>query len=333
MILDIDQFVARERPHWKQLEGLVNRCESQHGRKLSLDEIRTLHFLYRRCASDLAQVQAIAGESALRTYLENLVARAYAQVQAGDVRRPALTRIISFLFHEFPRSLRRRAWALALSTGIFTIGALFGAIVVAVNVENKEIVLPFSHLLGDPSERVAMEEAGSEMGGMHATFSAQLISNNIQVSILCFALGLTFGLGTVLVLFYNGAILGAVAYDYIMAGESTFLIGWLLPHGSVEIPCILIAGQAGLLLASAMIGGGSPQPLAMRMQGLRKDLVALIAGVAMLLVWAGIVESFFSQYHEPVIPYFIKIAVGVAELVGLCAFLCLAGRKNLSLQP
>ena len=52
-------------------------------------------------------------------------------------------------------------------------------------------------------------------------------------------------------LFYNGVILGAVAVDYVRAGETKFLLGWLMPHGVIEIPAILIAGQAGFMLALA----------------------------------------------------------------------------------
>jgi len=47
---------------------------------------------------------------------------------------------------------------------------------------------------------------------------------------------MTCGLGTIILLFYNGVILGAVVVDYILAGQATFLLGWLLPHGSFEIP-------------------------------------------------------------------------------------------------
>ena len=39
----------------------------------------------------------------------------------------------------------------------------------------------------------------------------------------------------------------------------------------------------------------------------------MIFGVGLLLVWAGFVEAFLSQYHEPVIPYMAKIAFGLVE--------------------
>ena len=94
------------------------------------------------------------------------------------------------------------------------------------------------------------------MQGVKATFSAQLMTNNIRVTMFAMALGMTWGAGTLMLLFWNGVILGAVMLDYIAGGQAVFLAGWLLPHGSVEIPAILLGGQAGLILAGALIGWG-----------------------------------------------------------------------------
>ena len=58
-----------------------------------------------------------------------------------------------------------------------------------------------------------------------------------------------FTLVELLVVIAIVAILGAVAVDYVADGQTRFLLGWLLPHGAIEIPAILIAGQAGLVLA------------------------------------------------------------------------------------
>jgi len=83
-----------------------------------------------------------------------------------------------------------------------------------------------------------------------------LMTHNTRVSLFTFAMGFTWGIGTVVLLFYNGIILGATSLDFIQAGQSTFLLGWLLPHGAIEIPAIIVAGQAGFILAGALIGWG-----------------------------------------------------------------------------
>jgi len=105
-----------------------------------------------------------------------------------------------------------------------------------------------------------------------------------------------------MLLFYNGVILGALCFDYIRAGESAFLAGWLLPHGAIEIPAVLHAGQAGFLLAGALIGWRTRENRSARLRRIGPDLIGLIAGAGVLLVWAGLVEAFFSQYHEPMFP-------------------------------
>jgi len=188
-------------------------------------------------------------------------------------------------------------------------------------------MMPFSHLIEKPSERVAREEhaAMDRMSGHKSTFASQLMTNNIRVSLFAFGLGITWGVGTIVVMFYNGVILGAVAADYIQDGQIRFLLGWLMPHGAIEIPAILLAGQAGFMLAAALIGWGDPTPRRERMAAISNDLLTMAGGATVLLVWAGIVESFFSQYHEPVLPYAVKIAFGSVELFALFFFLMRAG--------
>ena len=198
-----------------------------------------------------------------------------------------------------------------------------------IDADVKE-VLPFGHLAGSPSERVAKEEAGvsKSLEQQKVIFSSQLMTNNIRVAVACLAMGITFGIGTLILLFYNGVMLGVVVLDYLRAGEASFLFGWLLPHGSIEIPAFLIAGQAGLVLAGAMIGMRSSAPLTERLRNVSSDLVTLIGGTALMLIWAGIVEAFFSQYHQPVLPYGLKIVFGAAELLALFLFLGRAGQEK-----
>jgi uncharacterized membrane protein SpoIIM required for sporulation len=213
------------------------------------------------------------------------------------------------------------------------LGVVFGGFAISFDPDAKEILMPFPHLRGDPSERVAREEeiakgaSDDRLRGAKTSFSAYLMTHNTRVSIFTFSMGITWGIGTIILLFYNGVILGAVSLDYILAGETKFLIGWLLPHGAIEIPAIILAGQTGFVLAGALIGWGQRLSLRRRLQQIFGDLVTLIFGVAIMLIWAGFVEAFLSQYHEPIIPYSVKIGFGVVELIALIVFLGLSGRS------
>ena len=332
MLIDLERFIREERPYWEELDQLLSHWEADVAATADLDRVKRLHYLYQRCSSDLAKVSTFAAEPALRQYLERLVARAYGEVH--EVRgRPHRLRPVYWFRCTFPQTFRRRRRAFYVSLGALCLGALFAALLLVARPELKAFLIPgqFSHLHGDPSARVAEEEqeTGEDpLAGRSAEFSAMLIANNTRVSLMTLAAGIAWGVGSLLLLFQNGLILGAVALDYLLAGEAAFLFGWLLPHGAVEIPAIVLAGQAGLVLGGAVIGHGDAATLRTRLRRVGPDVVTLIGGVALLLVWAGIVEAFLSQYHEPYVPYALKIAFGVAELVLLGLFLFRSGLKD-----
>jgi len=328
MIIDLQKFVASERRHWADLESLLEKLENDPGFKLSLDQLKHFHYLYERTSADLAKITTFASEPQTRRYLESLVARAYGEIHETR-ERPHRLAPVHWFVNTLPQTFRRHLRAFWLSVGITIVGSLFGAGAIAFDPGAKSVIMPFSHLQGDPSERVSREErtADDRLSGVKGTFSTTLMTHNTQVSILTLALGMTWGVGTIIMLFYNGVILGAVAADYLLAGQTKFLVGWLLPHGSFEIPAILIAGQAGLILGGALIGWGGRASLGTRLRQVSRDLVTLMLGVAGLLVWAGFVEAFLSQYHEPIIPYWAKISFGAVELGLLALFLARSSRK------
>lgn len=329
MIIDLPKFLEGERSTWTELEQILKRLEDAPETRLDLDATRRLYYLYQRAASDLARVQTFAAEPEIRRYLEALVLRAYGEIHETR-ERSGRFRPWHWLMRTFPQTFRRHLAPFGLSCAVTLAGCLFGAVAVAVDPDAKEAVMPFSNLLDDPARRVAREESAADdkLAGKKATFSAALMQNNIRVSILALALGMTWGVGTLVLLFSNGVMLGAVAVDYALAGQGTFPLGWLLPHGVIEIPAILLAGQAGFLLAGTLLARGDRLPLPARLRRVGPDLMTLIAGVGVMLVWAGIVEAFLSQYHEPVLPYAFKIAFGLAELVLLVWFLSRAGTSS-----
>ncbi len=332
MILDLGRFVETERPNWTALEKTLDWLETDPDRKLSLADLEKFQELYQRVSADLAKVATIESQGELRRYLEWLVSRAYAEIhETRDRRRFRPWRWIT---GEFPRAFRRHIGAFNLAVALTVAGAAFGAIALKIDSEAKSVIMPFEALQISPAERVAKEQQdrGQRLAGVKGRFSAQLMTHNTQVALTTIALGMTFGFGSVVLLFYNGVILGAVAFDYVHGGQTIFLLGWLLPHGVIEIPAILVGGQTGFVIAHALIGWGSRVSRADRLRAIWRDVVTLAGGLALMLVWAGIVEAFLSQYHEPVIPYGMKIAFGVAEAALLALFLGRAG-LNAKAEP
>ena len=333
MILDLERFQAQARPRWRDLESLLTALESRPDRRLNAAEAEQLQDLYAQTAADLNRVTHGTLAHELRQYLERLVARAYGELYYAPPVRSEIWQPRRWLriFTAFPEAFRRQARYFALAVLITLLGCTLGGLAVHYDPASVDVLLP-SDYLRNPGERVHEEEQGQsrhrDSAQIEAAFSAQLIKHNIQVALLAAALGVTFGIGTALLLFENGILLGAVAVRYTQQGFGLFMTAWLLPHGVFEIPSILIAGQSGFYLARLLLRRREDRDVR---QSMREWLV-LVAGMAMMLVWAGLMEAFFSQHHAPVLPYWFKVAVAAAELVLLTIYLSMTGRREVATE-
>ena len=143
------------------------------------------------------------------------MARAYAEIHETRQRGSGFS-LAQWFAQTFPQTFRRHSAVFRLSCAIFGAGCLFGLAAMALDPAAKRVLVgDFGHLAGDPAQRVAEEERGDSRGvlharGAHGQFASFLMTHNTQVSITTMALGMTYGIGTVILSFYNGVILGAV---------------------------------------------------------------------------------------------------------------------------
>ncbi|MFZ4768147.1 MAG: stage II sporulation protein M, partial [Roseimicrobium sp.] len=230
MIADLKSFIERERPYWQELEQELERIRGHFADLSDLQYARRILSLFQRASSDLARIQGYSAEPELKAYLETLVGSAYAEIHSAT-RNTRRFRPWQWLTRTFPQAFRRQIWGWHAAVWLTVAGGLLGALLIAMDVEGaREAIFPFPHLVKmTPSERVAQEErvqseskakGKDSMEDAKSTFSASLMQNNIGVSIKALAFGITWGLGTVLILFYNGVILGAVVLDYMADGQT-----------------------------------------------------------------------------------------------------------------
>src|SRR4051794_30996622 len=157
MIIDLERFITTGRPSWTELEKLLDRLETEPNVRLTLEQVRRFHSLYERTAADLARITTFSSEPETRRYLEHLVARAYGEIhETRDRRRRVYP--LRWFFQTLPQTFRRHVRAFYLSVAITLAGCLFGGLAIALDPDAKPVLMPFSHLQGDPAKRVAEEE-------------------------------------------------------------------------------------------------------------------------------------------------------------------------------
>jgi uncharacterized membrane protein SpoIIM required for sporulation len=324
---DVGRFVAERGPVWEDLRALLADVEERGLSQLDLEAARRFGKLYRSTCSDLVRARSEMVDAAIVDYLNDLVARAYAQVHGGQ-GVGAAGRIRRFYARGFPRLFRKEWRAIALAALLLFGGAGFGATFTILDPGSRGVLIPDQHQAHTPAERIAREEqsGGLTDGQQSVAFASMLFTHNIKVTFLVFAAGITAGVGTVILMIYNGVPLGALATQYHLEGQGLFFWAWILPHGIPELTEVFVAGGAGLIIARGILLPGRRR----RRDAIiaeAKTAALLVVGGMPILVLAGLIEGTISQMHAPAVPYVAKLIFAVIIGVGLYAYLLLAGRK------
>jgi uncharacterized membrane protein SpoIIM required for sporulation len=318
--MDERAFVERRRPDWVRLAEILSRTSSSRLHTLSRDELLDLGKLYRRVTSDLSYVKANSANQDLIVYLNDLAGRAHGCLYS-DAPRNTGKSIIAFLLRGFPILFRKQRRYIALAAAIMLSGAAFSAIVVTRHpaAANSFIPQQFRH---DDSNDGSKEPVGS-FNPIPATFSSELMVNNIKASLFAFVGGITFGLLTAWIILSNGLTLGAfMAHAPHGLTNPLDMAAFLLPHGCIELTSLCIAGAAGLMLGWSLIAPGNLT----RMDSLRqmsKSAVPLFGGVVAMLIVAGCIESFVAR---SALPRDAKLTVAALSAVTLVFYFGFAGR-------
>ena len=110
--MDLAQFLDTHRQNWEKLSLLLDRIEAGGLSQLSLSEAQDFGRLYRQASSDLLTARGRAASAELVEYLNELVARGYAQTYPGSSVR--LKNAVEFVARDYPR-LVRREWTVVVA--------------------------------------------------------------------------------------------------------------------------------------------------------------------------------------------------------------------------
>ena len=313
-------WIDLRKDNWNRLDALLRQVESHGLRSLSQPELRDLGLLYRQAAADLSAVRADRSSRTLEQYLNKLVARAHNFVYSGP--RTSLAGLWRFMVHGYPRLLRRLSGYVWLATAITLTAAALGVFVTLVHPQFGEIFLGAEKMDGIRHHHLWMDSILS----VKPQASSTIMTNNIGVCFAAFAMGITAGLGTIYLLFFNGLMLGTIATVCAKYHLSLSLWSFIAAHGALELPSIMLAGAAGLRLAAGILFPGMLRRKdALALAGL--ESVQLVAGTIPLLTIAGTLEAFLSPTHAPSA---LKFSVGALLFAGLCLWLSEGGRTPLA---
>lgn len=289
------RFRREREADWRRLEALVARSEQRGPKSLSFQDAADLARLYRQTVASLSVARSISLDRALLAYLEALTARAYLVVYAPAESLAGL--LGRFFRHGAPAAVRQSFPFIVLAFATLAAGIACGAALFSENAAWYDVFVPRSagdirgpNATAEQLKSVIYPSEAGNWGGL-AAFASALFSNNTQVAVFAFSLGVFGGLLTFLLVFFNGLVIGALVALHVERGLGYDIFGWLSVHGVTELGAIVIAAAGGYLLGSAVLFPGRfTRAAALRRVAGTAAKLALVAAL-MLFAAAGL-EAF-----------------------------------------
>lgn len=306
-----EAFIRKYSGVWTELEKIYAAVHKKGIKALASRDVKSFLHLFRQCSHHLAYARTHFTKSGIEGYLNSLVSKCHSHVYAVD--KFSLRELSGFILYGFPGLLKNYKLFVLSSFGVFAAGFLLSLLMVLNSDGNAALFLP---------KQLAEGVKGGDMGGgdwNYPLMSSYIMVNNISVALRAFVFGITLGIGTIYVLFFNGAMLGALTALVYLYSRPVEYWSLILPHGIIELAAIFISGAAGLMIAKSILLPGDYSRKHSLILG-SKRAISLIAGVVLMLVIAGVIEGFFTPLE---IASQWKLLFAMITFIGLAAYLAI----------
>lgn len=309
---------------WRNLESLLAAQENDR-KSQAHDTLRQLPADYRQVCHHLALAKHRCYSPYVVDRLNRIVLACHNLLYSQSTR--FRYQWLRFLLVDYPRVLHNNRRYICLATALFA-GPFIGlALLCYFDPDFIYAVMDWQQVRGmesmyDPAARVLGRERQADSD---LYMFGYYIQNNIGIAFREFAGGIFFGTLTVLVLLFNGAIIGAVAGHLTQLGYVSTFYPFIIGHGAFELTAIVLSGAAGLKIGMALIDPGSLKRVAALREASR-EAVQIVLGAAAMLLIAAFIEAFWSSKAS--LPIAVKMAVGVCLWLLVLGYLCFAGKQH-----
>lgn len=280
-------FLRKYEKKWRELEELLN----QRGHK---DPDR-LSDLFIQLTDDLSYVRTYYPDSNVVHYLNQLSSQLHQEIYRN--KKEDSGRFMRFWKYEVPLTIAQHSRELQLAFLVFFLS--FGIGWLSASNDDTFVRL----ILGDGYVNSTLEniENGKPMDvygqmGEGAMF-LYITLNNIFVSFVFFALGITLGIGSLVQLVRTGIMVGAFLCFFYQQSFITDALLAIWMHGTIEIAVAVIAAAAGLTLGKSIAFPGTYSRLESIKRG-AKDGLKMLIGLVPCFVIAGFIESFLTRHYN-----------------------------------
>ena len=312
------RLAGRKAARWDEFQRLADRASRQGLDAFAAAELPDFAARYREVAADLARARTYRADDRILGRLERLVAAGHNALYRDE--RSTWRQVGVALLRECPAAIVRARGYVLVACLAFAVPAAAGFALMRDRPALAAEVLP-DVMLSRAAAGAERKAAGRRYVDVAAedrpVMASGIITNNVRVAIACFAGGVFLGIGSLVLLGFNGLMIGATAGHFANSGLLGYLLEFIVGHGLLELFAIWVAGAAGFLLGRSVVAPGDlSRADALVLSG--RTAIRMVGGAAVMLVVAGLIEGFVSAGSGDAM---VRLGASGASLVFLALYL------------
>lgn len=314
-------FIKQNMKRWKEYGRLLQNQQT-------LDPDKKAE-IFIQLTDDLSYSRTNYPSSESTHYLNSLASKIHLVIYKNKSEEGK--RLITFWTRELPQLLHSQYRYILYAFLIFMISVGIGI----VSAQKDETFVRL--ILSDEYVNMTLEniKKGDPLGVYDSdnelNMFFRITLNNVRVSFYAFIFGIVISVGTALILFRNGIMVGTF-FTFLVQQNLADSLWIIMLHGTIELSSIVIAGAAGFRLGHSIL---FPKTFS-RMESFKhgvKDGLKVVVGLVPFFIIAGFIESFVTRYTTMPLVFKLIIVGGSAILIVFYFFIYPLKFKRSHVQP
>ncbi len=275
------RFIKKNVDKWNQY---------QHEKTKDPDEIADR---FITLLDDLAYAKTFYPKSKVTRWINGIAGSIYQSIYQN--KKQKVSRVVNFWKYELPLLFRRYHKVFLFTLLLFISFVAVGVISSTTDPNYAQDYFNNNVQNGYYDQTISRIQQGDPFGVYKDdnpfSMFVRIAYNNISVAFKTVIFGVLFGVGTIMMMWSNGVMLGCFQYIFFSQGLGWQSVAVIWIHGTIEISSIVIASCAGLILGFGWLFPGTYTRKESFLKSAKDAMKICIA-----LIPFFIVAAFFESY-------------------------------------
>lgn len=294
-------FIKKNKERWEAIKNATEADADQLARN------------FVQLVDDLSYAKTYYPGSRVTQYLNSIASSIYLGIYQNRKERKGL--FVNFWKYEVPATVYKHRRIIVFSFLSFVLFYLIGFFSAHQDPGFVRQVLGNEYVEMTERNIAAGNPFGVYQSGSPLFNWIGITLNNVIVAFMYFVKGILFGVFSVMSMLKESMRIGSFHEMFFSRGYGFAFVLAVMIHGMLELPAIVFASAAGVIMGTSYLFPGTSTRLHAFRTGV-KDGAKIVIGIVPILIMAGFFEGFVTRHYK--MPVFLNASLLFVLLLFMC---------------